>query len=78
MRPDLDPEHVLDDPPFSAFQFTSVGVESVLQDLDVDKGSGPPIILKNCAFSKLLSLFFLTGLWQRAFFPTGGKFHTLL
>jgi hypothetical protein len=39
-------------------------VESVLQDLDVNKGSGlesiPPIILKNCAsaFVKPLSLLF--------------------
>jgi hypothetical protein len=51
-----------DDPPFSALQFTSDEVESVLQDLDVNKGPGPDgiplIILKNCAaaFAKPLSL----------------------
>jgi hypothetical protein len=61
---DPGPEHVPDDPPFCALQFTSDDVESVLQDLDVNKGSGldgiPPIILKNCAsaFAKLPSLFF--------------------
>jgi hypothetical protein len=73
------PEHVLDDPPFGTLQFTSDGVESVLQDLDIKKGSGPdgipPIILKNCANQYH---FFLTGLLQRAFFPTGGRIHTLL
>jgi hypothetical protein len=68
---DPGPEHVREDPPFGALQFTSDEVESVLQDLDVNKGSGPDgipsIILKNCAsaFAKPLSLF-LTGLWQRA------------
>jgi hypothetical protein len=47
--------------PFGALQFISVEVESVLQDLDVNKSSGPdeipPIILKNCAsaFAKPLS-----------------------
>jgi hypothetical protein len=47
-----------------ALQFTSDEVVSVLQDLDVNKGSGPdgisPIILKNCAsaFVKPLSLLF--------------------
>jgi hypothetical protein len=50
---DPSPEHVPDDPPFGALQFTSDEVECVLQDLDVNKGSGPnsipPIILKNCA-----------------------------
>jgi hypothetical protein len=43
-------EHVLDDPPFGVLQFSSDGVESVVQDLDDNKGSGtdgiiPPIIL---------------------------------
>jgi hypothetical protein len=58
------PEHVPDDPPFGTLQFTSDEVESVLQDLDVNKGFGPdgmlPIILKNCApvFAKPLSLLF--------------------
>jgi hypothetical protein len=46
-------EHVPDDPPFGALQFTSDEVVGVLQDLDVNKGSGPdgitPNILKNCA-----------------------------
>jgi hypothetical protein len=28
--------------------------------------------------SQNLYLFFLPGLWQRALFPTGGRFHTLL
>jgi hypothetical protein len=61
---DPGPEHVPDDPPFGALQFTSDEVESVLQDLDVNKDSGPdgipPIILKNCAsvFAKPLSLLF--------------------
>jgi hypothetical protein len=57
------PEHVPDDPPFGALQIISE-VESILQDLDVNKGSGPdgipPIILKNCAsaFARPLSLLF--------------------
>jgi hypothetical protein len=61
---DLGPENVPDDPPFGALQFTTDEVESVLQDLNVNKGSGPdgipPIILTNCAsaFAKLLSLLF--------------------
>jgi hypothetical protein len=62
---DPSPEHVPNDPPFGALQFTSDEVEySVLQDLDVNKDSGPdgipPIILKNCAsaFAKPLSLLF--------------------
>jgi hypothetical protein len=60
---DPGPEHVPDDPPFSALQFTSEEVE-VLQDLDFNTGSGPDgislIILKNCAsaFAKPLSLLF--------------------
>jgi hypothetical protein len=33
------PEHVPDDPPFGTVQFTSDEVKSVLQDLDVNKGS---------------------------------------
>jgi hypothetical protein len=51
---DPGPEHVPDDPPFGG----------VLQDLNVNKGSGsdgiPPIILKNCAsaFAKPKSLLF--------------------
>jgi hypothetical protein len=55
-------ERVPDDSPFSALQFTSNEIESFLQDLDVNKGSGPdgipPIILRNCAsaFAKPLSL----------------------
>jgi hypothetical protein len=71
---DPGPEHVLDDPSFDVLQFTSDEVESVLQDLDVNKISSPnsipPIILKNCAsaFAKSLS----------AFFPTGGRFHNTL
>jgi hypothetical protein len=40
MLSDPGPEHVPDDPPFDALQFTSNEVESVLQDLDVNKGSG--------------------------------------
>jgi hypothetical protein len=77
---DPGPEHVPDNPPFGALQFTSDEVESVLQDLNVNKGSGPDgiplLILMNCvsAFAKII----LTGIWQRAFFPTGGRFHTLL
>jgi hypothetical protein len=62
---DPGPEHVsADDPPFGALHFTSDEVESVLQDFDVNKGSGPdgipPIIFKNCAsaFAKPLSLLF--------------------
>jgi hypothetical protein len=61
---DPGPDHVPDEPPFSALYFTSDEVESVLQDLNVNKGSGPdgipPIILKNCAsaFAKQLSLLF--------------------
>jgi hypothetical protein len=57
-------EPVLDDSPFGALQFTSDEVESFLQDLDVNKGSGPdgipPIILKSCAsaFAKPLALLF--------------------
>jgi hypothetical protein len=80
---DPGPYHVLDEPLFGALQFISDEVENVLQDLDVNKGSGPdgipPIILKNCAstFAKPLSLLF-NRLWQRAFFPTGGRFHTLI
>jgi hypothetical protein len=38
---DPAPKHVPDDPPFGALQFTSDEVESVLQDLDVNKDSGP-------------------------------------
>jgi hypothetical protein len=58
------PEHLPDNPPFSALQFTSDEVESVLQDLDLNGGSGPNgiplIILKNSAsaFAKPLSLLF--------------------
>jgi hypothetical protein len=64
VRSGSGPEHVPDDPPFSALQFTSDEVESVLQDLDINNGSGtdciPPIILKNCAsaFAKPLSHLF--------------------
>jgi hypothetical protein len=71
-------EHVLDDPPFGALQFTSDEVESVLQDLDVNKGSGPDgiplIILKNCAsaFPKPLSLFFNRSM-ATSFFPDKWK-----
>jgi hypothetical protein len=59
---DSGSEHVTDDPPFNALQFISDEIESVLQDFDVNKGSGPdgipPIILKNCAsaFARPLSL----------------------
>jgi hypothetical protein len=80
---DPGPEHVPDDPPVGAFQFISDEGESVLQDLDVNKGSG--LDSHNRSFLRtvhLLSqnhyLFFVTGLCQRAFFPTGGRFHTLL
>jgi hypothetical protein len=45
---DPGPEHVPDDPPLGALQFTSDEVEGVLQDLDFNKGIRP-IILKNCA-----------------------------
>jgi hypothetical protein len=61
---DPSPEHVPDESPFGAIQFTSDKVESGLQGLDVNKGFGPhgipPIILKNCAsaFAKPLSLLF--------------------
>jgi hypothetical protein len=63
---DSGPEHVPDDPPFrTLIQYTSDAVEIVLQDLNVNKGSGtddgiPPIIFKNCAsaFAKPLSLLF--------------------
>jgi hypothetical protein len=75
------PEHVPDDPPFDALQFTSDEVESVLQDMDVNKGSGPdgipPIILKNSAFAKPLSLLFNRSM-ATSVFSTGGRFHTLL
>jgi hypothetical protein len=53
------PEHVPDDPPFGTLQFISDETESVLQDLDVNKGSGHDgISPKNCAsaFAKPLSL----------------------
>jgi hypothetical protein len=56
------PKHVPDDPPFGMLHFISDEVESVLQVLDVNKGSGPdgitPTNLKNCAiaFAKPLSL----------------------
>jgi hypothetical protein len=75
---DPGPEHVPDDPPFDALQFTSAEVESVLQDLDVNKGSGPdgipPIILKNCAsaFGRPLSLLFNRSL-AMSVFPNTGK-----
>jgi hypothetical protein len=36
---DPGPEHVPDDAPFGALQFTSDEVESVLQDLNVNKGA---------------------------------------
>jgi hypothetical protein len=45
---DPGPEHVPDDPPFGALQFTSDEVESVLQDLDVNKGSGPGLCTLLC------------------------------
>jgi hypothetical protein len=58
---DPGPEHMLDDPPFGALQFYSDEHESVLQDLDVNKGFGPdgipPIILKNCASAFAKPLF---------------------
>jgi hypothetical protein len=38
---DPGPEHVPDGSPFGALQFTSDEVKSVLQDLDVNKGSAP-------------------------------------
>jgi hypothetical protein len=81
--PDSVPDHVLDDPPFGALQFTADEVESVLQDLDVNKGSGPMAYHRSFLRTVHLVLqnhyhFFLTGIWQRAFFQTGGRFHTLL
>jgi hypothetical protein len=65
---DFCPEHVPNDSPFGSLQFTLDEVESVLWNLDVNKGSSPdgipPIILKNCVH--LLShnhyLFYLTSL----------------
>jgi hypothetical protein len=39
---------VPDDTPFDALQFTSNEVESILQDLDVNKGSGPDHFKKLC------------------------------
>jgi hypothetical protein len=70
---DPGPEHVPDDPPFDALQFTSNEFESVLQDLDVNTGSGPdgipPIVLKNCAsasakpLSLLLNRSMATGIF---------------
>jgi hypothetical protein len=63
---DPGPEHVPDDPPFGALQFTSDEVESVLQDLDVNKGAPMAYhhILKNyaSAFAKPLSL--LCNIWK--------------
>jgi hypothetical protein len=57
---DPGPEHVPEDPPFDALQFNSDEIESVLQDLDVNKNSSldgiPPIILKNCASAFAKSL----------------------
>jgi hypothetical protein len=56
---DPGPEHVPDDPPLDALQFTLDEVESVLHDLDANKSSNPdgipPIILKNCQW--ILGLF---------------------
>jgi hypothetical protein len=63
------------------FWCTSDEFENVLQDLYVNKGSGsdgiPPIFWRTV---HLLShyLFFLKSRWQRAFFPTGGRFQKLL
>jgi hypothetical protein len=62
---DLGLKHVPGDLLFGALQFNSDKVERILQDLDVNKGSGPdgilPIILKNCAsaFTKPLSFLFI-------------------
>jgi hypothetical protein len=59
---------------------TSDKVESVLQDLHVNKGSGPdgiPPIRTVHLLSQNHYLFFLTSLWQLAFFSTSGWFHTL-
>jgi hypothetical protein len=42
---DPGPEHRPDDRQFGALQFTSDEVESVLQDLDVSKGSGSDGVL---------------------------------
>jgi hypothetical protein len=62
-------EQVSDDLPFGALQFTSDEVKNILQDLDVNKGSGPdgipPIILKS--FPKLLSLIFNRSLTTNVF-----------
>jgi hypothetical protein len=75
---DPGPEHVPDELSFGSLQFNSVEVESVLQHLDVKKGSGPdgipPIILKNCAsaFAKPLSLLFNRSL-ATSVFPDRSK-----
>jgi hypothetical protein len=45
---DPGPEQVSNDPPFGALQFTSDEVESVLQDLDVNKGSATGHFEKLC------------------------------
>jgi hypothetical protein len=70
---------VPNDPLFGTLQFTSDEVESVLQDLDVKKGSGPDdialIILKNCAsaFARLLSLLFNRSMATSVFFDRWKK-----
>jgi hypothetical protein len=73
MPSDPGPDHVQDDPPFGALQFTIDEEESVFQELDVSKGVGldgiPPLILKNCAspFASPLSLLFNRSLLTMCF-----------
>jgi hypothetical protein len=66
MPSDPGPEHVPDDTPFGALQFTSDEVESVMQYLD----GITLIILKNCAsaFAKTLSLLFDRSMATSVFF----------
>jgi hypothetical protein len=35
-------------------------------------------LLARCIFFRKTTIYFFTGLWQRAFFATGGRFSTLL
>jgi hypothetical protein len=74
---DPGPEYVPDDPPFGALQFTSDEVESVLQDLDLNKGSGPddvpPIILKNREPALARPLFLLFKSMATSVFPDRWK-----
>jgi hypothetical protein len=62
MPSDPGPEHVPDDPTFGALQFTIAEVESVLQDLIVNKGSGPDGIPP---FQRLLIVCVINCCWMR-------------